>query len=137
MVSNFHVARYQKVETRQIRVEIPEWGRWVSEMAQKYLDIFYGRPFIKKLKCKQIQVKKMISCNSSQVIIAAHNCHILLAIPNPSEIGIPFSLSTHRHRPPGQHFRKINKIEILAEIKIHILTRAELLCPLCYEIPCS
>ena len=26
--------------------------------------------------------------------------------------------------------------KILAEIKIYILTRAELLCPLCYEIPC-
>ena len=27
--------------------------------------------------------------------------------------------------------------KILAKIKIYILTRAELLCPLCYEIPCS
>ena len=26
--------------------------------------------------------------------------------------------------------------KILAEIEIYILTRAELLCPLCYEIPC-
>jgi hypothetical protein len=29
--------------------------------------------FIRKLKCKQIQVNKMMSCNSSQVIIAAPN----------------------------------------------------------------
>ena len=29
----------------------------------------------KILKCKQIQVNKMMSCNSSQVIIPAHNCH--------------------------------------------------------------
>ena len=27
--------------------------------------------------------------------------------------------------------------KILAKIKIYILTRAELLCPLCYEIPCT
>jgi hypothetical protein len=27
--------------------------------------------------------------------------------------------------------------KILAEIKIYILLRAELLCPLCYEIPCN
>ena len=27
--------------------------------------------------------------------------------------------------------------KILAEIEIYILTRAELLCPLCYEIPCN
>ena len=26
--------------------------------------------------------------------------------------------------------------KILAENEIYILTRAELLCPLCYEIPC-
>ena len=30
---------------------------------------------IRKLKCKQIPVNKMMSCNSSQVIIPAHNCH--------------------------------------------------------------
>ena len=28
-------------------------------------------------------------------------------------------------------------LEILAKIKIHLLTRAELLCSLCYEIPCT
>ena len=27
--------------------------------------------------------------------------------------------------------------KILAKIKIYILTKAELLCPLCYEIPCT
>ena len=27
--------------------------------------------------------------------------------------------------------------KILAEIEIYSLTKAELLCPLCYEIPCS
>ena len=74
-------------------------------------NVFYSHSFnfhvsrnslhIRKLICKQIKVNKVMSCNSSQVIIAAHNCHILLAIPNPSEIGIPFSLSTHRHKPPG------------------------------------
>ena len=32
------------------------------------------------------------------------------------------------HEPAGS--------KILAEIEIYSLTRAELLCPLCYEIPC-
>jgi hypothetical protein len=34
---------------------------------------------------------------------------------------------SHEHEGP----------KILAKIKIYILTRAELLFPLCYEIPCS
>ena len=29
------------------------------------------------------------------------------------------------------------ELKILAEIEIYIHIRAELLCPLCYEIPCS
>ena len=32
--------------------------------------------FIRKLICNQIKVNKMMSCNSSQVIIASHNCQI-------------------------------------------------------------
>jgi hypothetical protein len=35
---------------------------------------------------------------------------------------------------PLSHEHVVSKI--LAKIKIYILTRAELLCPLCYEIPC-
>ena len=34
----------------------------------------------KKLKYKQIQVNKMMSCNSSQVIINAHNCHTITVL---------------------------------------------------------
>ena len=33
-------------------------------------------------------------------------------------------------------FDKHVELKILAKIKIYILTRAELLCSLCYEIPC-
>ena len=35
-VSNFDVARYWKVGIRQIRVEIPTWGKGASKMAQKF-----------------------------------------------------------------------------------------------------
>ena len=40
-VSNFDVARYnQKVGVRQIRVEIPTWGKGISKMTPKNSDVF-------------------------------------------------------------------------------------------------
>ena len=58
------------------------WGfpaRWTHYLPRARYHVS-SNTLIWKLKCKQIQVNKMMSCNSSQVIIAAHNWHTCVEI---------------------------------------------------------
>ena len=43
-VSNSGVAKYYKVEVRQIRVKIPTWWRGVLKTAKKYTMLFMDGP---------------------------------------------------------------------------------------------